>query len=253
MPQVVEPHPASGLGRHPGDRFPLGGELSRPLDALSVGPDSAVPERADVGDLAEQAGTDQRGQPDPSAEVRPAQRAPDPVTKTSVRESASPDSARIWRSTDTRQSGSGTVRTPARVFGYGRSRVPAVSLLGDLDHAEQGTIEVDRRPGQSGALPPSQTRASGSGDDRLVAGRHAWLVLGFVRRRTPFAVADREGLRDLRVVSRAAHFTVAELRQRREEIIGHLAPGADSWGGASGGRIFWRDRRCHVAPQYYGR
>jgi hypothetical protein len=34
-------------------------------------------------------------------------------------------------------------------------------------------------------------------------------------------------------------FTAAELRQRREEIIGHLARGTDRWGGANGGGIFW--------------
>ncbi|MEU0765476.1 hypothetical protein ABZ351_38215, partial [Streptomyces microflavus] len=38
----MEPHPAGSLGRDLGDRFPLGGELGRPLDAFLIGPDRAV-------------------------------------------------------------------------------------------------------------------------------------------------------------------------------------------------------------------
>lgn len=79
VPQIVEPHPAGSLGRDVGDRFPPGRGLRRPLDTVPVGPDSAVRVGTGANDLAEQAGADQRGKPDPAAKVRPVQRTPDPV------------------------------------------------------------------------------------------------------------------------------------------------------------------------------
>jgi hypothetical protein len=124
----VEAEPARSYAGDVGDGIPLGGEVLGPLEAGGVGPARAVFEVTQLRDLAEQAGPDEGRSPDSGAEECTADRAAGGVGEDLPGGSGLTSSRWTLRSSVS-WSGSGTVRRPARDFGYAFVvTVPATSM-----------------------------------------------------------------------------------------------------------------------------